>query len=522
MFGSRCSAPVSRAMRTPRVASACQSSSSQRSCARRHASHSQRWSSAAAAGLAERAQRLREWRDGRRVALGEPRHECIEERARPRPATATGATRARPRRPRARPGRCRGARRTSPPRTPRGRSRGPSRRPADRAAWLPRAAAAARRARAGSANTISRAQPLQPRALELVDRPERGDGQQLGRGRRRRRRRASPARRRASARRARRGRASARPPAAGTRRPRPARPRACARPAERASSGGDGLVRRRGGVRAMPGAAVGIELRIGRLGERAMHVAAVTRGRRAVDRRADERMREPHARAELDQPGGLRRARGLGADPEALGGAPQQARVAQRLGRGRQQQELRVARKRRRRAAGSRARCGSPTSAPSGIPNPPASSAGVIPRGSSISASGLPPASARIRALHALVERPGDRRVQQHPGVAPRPGPRPRAPAALEPMPVAGARAARTPMPAAPPAAGAPRTTSVCADTRSSHCASSTMHTSGCCSAASASRLSTASPTRKRSGAAPALRPNAVLQRVALRLWEVP
>ena len=38
---------------------------------------------------------------------------------------------------------------------------------------------------------------------------------------------------------------------------------------------------------------------------------------------------------------------------------------------------------------------------------------------------------------------------------------------------------------------------SVCADTRSSHCASSTTQTSGCSSAASASRLRTANPTRK-------------------------
>ena len=43
----------------------------------------------------------------------------------------------------------------------------------------------------------------------------------------------------------------------------------------------------------------------------------------------------------------------------------------------------------------------------SGSPNPPASSAGVNPRGSSSSASGLPPASPRIRVPHPLVERPG-------------------------------------------------------------------------------------------------------------------
>ena len=44
--------------------------------------------------------------------------------------------------------------------------------------------------------------------------------------------------------------------------------------------GGDVLVRSGGGLRAMPGAAIGIELRIGRLGERVVHVAPFG-GRRA-------------------------------------------------------------------------------------------------------------------------------------------------------------------------------------------------------------------------------------------------
>ena len=92
-----------------------------------------------------------------------------------------------------------------------------------------------------------------------------------------------------------------------------------------------------------------------------------------------------------------------------------------------------------------------------------------------------------------------------------RPAPRSPAPAALGARARRRTRAARTPIPAAPPAAGAPRTRASAPDTRSSHCASSTMHTSGCSSAASASRLRTASPTRKRSGGGPALRPNAVL-----------
>ena len=48
------------------------------------------------------------------------------------------------------------------------------------------------------------------------------------------------------------------------------------------------------------------------------------------------------------------------------------------------------------------------------------------------------------------------------------------------------------------------------AEAWSSHCASSTMQTSGCCSATSANSVSVARPTRKRSGAGPALSPNTV------------
>ena len=51
---------------------------------------------------------------------------------------------------------------------------------------------------------------------------------------------------------------------------------------------------------------------------------------------------------------------------------------------------------------------------------------------------------------------------------------------------------------------------SVSAEVRSSHCASSTTHSSGRCSAASETRLSTARPTRNRSGASPGLRPKTI------------
>ena len=61
---------------------------------------------------------------------------------------------------------------------------------------------------------------------------------------------------------------------------------------------------------------------------------------------------------------------------------------------------------------------------------------------------------------------------------------------------------------------------SVSADAWSSHCASSTTHSSGCSSAASESRLSTARPTRNRSGAAPGAQPEHDLERLALRRRE--
>ena len=48
-----------------------------------------------------------------------------------------------------------------------------------------------------------------------------------------------------------------------------------------------------------------------------------------------------------------------------------------------------------------------------GSPNPPATVTGVSPRGSSSSARGLPPASARMRARTDSSSAPGERRVQQ-------------------------------------------------------------------------------------------------------------
>src|SRR4029077_10663784 len=95
----------------------------------------------------------------------------------------------------------------------------------------------------------------------------------------------------------------------------------------------------------MPRATIRIKDWVCRVGERASHFQSITRVRRAIDRRADERMREAHTRAELDQSGRLRGPRGLGADSQMLGSPPEQTHVAQGFGGRDQEQQLGIARK---------------------------------------------------------------------------------------------------------------------------------------------------------------------------------
>ena len=231
-------------------------------------------------------------------------------------------------------------------------------------------------------------------------------------------------------------------------------------------------------------------------------------------------MREAHARAELDQSGGLGRPPRLeddarGARRPATAG-PNRPTARPRPSRA----EAACHEEAPGRAAERRARCGSPVGA----------------RRRDRTRPQAPPASIRaaIRSARAGCRRP--RRVSDPGPARPaaretpcpaarararRPAPRPRAPATPRIRLHRRTRAARIPIRHAPPTAGAPTNASVCADTRSSHCASSTMHTSGCSSAASASRLRAANPTRKRSGGGPRLRPNAVFNasRCGLGRW---
>ena len=110
--------------------------------------------------------------------------------------------------------------------------------------------------------------------------------------------------------------------------------------------GCDVLVGSRCRMGPMPGAPIGVHLTVRHVGERTMNGPAVSDTARPVGRGANQRMTEPHPRTELDQPFVLGRCFGVSPDPESLGGALQQGRIAQGFGGGDQQQSLRLLRKR--------------------------------------------------------------------------------------------------------------------------------------------------------------------------------
>ena len=107
---------------------------------------------------------------------------------------------------------------------------------------------------------------------------------------------------------------------------------------------GDALFRFGRGRGSMPGTAIGIRLGIGDFGERTVHRPPLRRRGGPVDRRARERMAEPHPPAEREQARRLGRLRSVCSDSQPCGRAPEQHRVADRLRRGEQQQTSTVAR----------------------------------------------------------------------------------------------------------------------------------------------------------------------------------
>ena len=286
-------------------------------------------------------------------------------------------------------------------------------------------------------------------------------------------------------------------------------PRASARVGRALELVGDLLVGTGRRLGAVPGAPVGIELGIGGLGQRGVQRAPLLRRGRAVGRRAHgtgggsapgRRSRTARPRPPASRPAGRCRA----ARPRARRAAarrpdrPPRAPAAGACRRGAA-----------RAVAGTSPPGSRPLPAVTGPEKPPASSAALMPRGSSSSSSGLPCVSATIRSRDVLVEPARARPSRAEPA-----RPRGRALRAAAPAaPRAGARRwdreRRTRSRSARPAAAGRRTASTCTVASSSHCRSSTRHSSGCSSATAASSVSTARPTRKRSGAPPPHRPSA-------------
>ena len=214
--------------------------------------------------------------------------------------------------------------------------------------------------------------------------------------------------------------------------------------------------------------------------------------------------------ADLEQPCRRGRIRRHAGEPEPVDRSPQQRRVADRVGRRHEQQaptlfggsasscrvklELDAIRQRHRRR---------PTEAAREL-------AGVRPRGSSSSASGLPRASATMRSRSRTSSGP---RIAEASSVRASASPSPPTSRFAEdprgPARRVGSRTAKT-MPTGSASRRRATKARVCADARSCHWASSITQRSGRSSATSERRLSTARPTRKRSGASsPTVRPSA-------------
>jgi hypothetical protein len=116
-------------------------------------------------------------------------------------------------------------------------------------------------------------------------------------------------------------------------------PAARLRPAGRALElGADLLVGFRRGLGAMPGAAIRIDRRIARVGQRPMRALPLLPCCGRIDGRAHQRVTEPHAGANVDQAVRLFRRSGPYVQPR--GRAPQQRRVANRVGGGHEEELL--------------------------------------------------------------------------------------------------------------------------------------------------------------------------------------
>jgi hypothetical protein len=105
------------------------------------------------------------------------------------------------------------------------------------------------------------------------------------------------------------------------------------------------LVGARRRLRPVPGSPIGVEIRVGRLGERVVRLSPFARLGRAVDRRPHERMAERHRVVEGQEAFRLDHVCGRFRDPEQLGRPPQQHGIPERLRRGHEQERSRLERR---------------------------------------------------------------------------------------------------------------------------------------------------------------------------------
>jgi hypothetical protein len=96
----------------------------------------------------------------------------------------------------------------------------------------------------------------------------------------------------------------------------------------------------------MPRPAIRVGVGVGRLGQRLVDTPALLRNRRAVHRRAHQRMAEAHLRPEVDKARLSRRRLGTGVDAQVRGRSLHQQRVADRVCRGDEEQRPRRGRQR--------------------------------------------------------------------------------------------------------------------------------------------------------------------------------
>ena len=178
----------------------------------------------------------------------------------------------------------------------------------------------------------------------------------------------------------------------------------------------DLLIRPGRGLGPVPGPPVRIGRRVGHLGQRGVHLPPLGERCRLVGRRADQRMPEPDPGAELHQARLHRRLPGLDRQVQLPGGSPDQRRVARRVGRRQQQQPpgrgrqgVQLPKEAVLDPAGQRNRAGQPE--PAGQLGGSQSPRQFQQRQRITLGLG------NDQVADPRVQRPGQRRVQQRPGV---------------------------------------------------------------------------------------------------------